>query len=60
MTMNDHVDYDKPENETEQIKELKELLIEYGRHQPGCPNQYDKKYHCRCGWEEVEQDLKGK
>ena len=42
------------------IIELEELLIEYGGHQPGCPNQYGKKYHCRCGWEKVEQDLKGK
>ena len=42
------------------IVELKELLIEYGRHQPGCPNQYDKIWPCRCGWKKVKQDLKGK
>ena len=35
----------------EENKELKELLIEYGRHSAGCSKQYDKKYPCRCGWD---------
>ena len=42
----------------EEHQELKELLIEYGRHQPGCPNQYDKIWSCRCGWKKVKQDFK--
>ena len=42
----------------EEIKGLKQDLIEFGRHSPGCPNQYDKKYHCKCGWLKVEQALK--
>ena len=42
------------------IKELEELLIEYGRHSSGCSAQYDKKYPCRCGWDrEKKQALKG-
>jgi hypothetical protein len=33
------------------IEKLEELLTEYGRHSPGCPAQYDKKYKCKCGWD---------
>ena len=51
LELENRADYDEHQ-------ELKELLIEYGGHQPGCPNQYDKKYHCRCGWEKVKQALK--
>ena len=41
------------------IKELEELLIEYGRHSPGCAKQWNEKYPCRCGWDrEREQALK--
>ncbi len=43
----------------ERIKELKELLTEYGRHSEGCPAQYNKKYDCNCGWDR-EKVLKGK
>jgi len=46
----------KSEDLKKHIKELEQLLIEYGRHSPGCPAQYDKKYPCRCGWDKV---LKG-
>jgi len=42
------------------IKELEAILIEYGRHSPGCSAQYDKKYPCRCGWDrERKIALKG-
>ena len=40
----------------QRIKELEELLTEYGRHQPGCPAQYDKKYKCRCGWDREKEN----
>lgn len=46
----------------ERIKELEELLTEYGRHQPGCPaqsNVTNKKYPCRCGWDKEKKELKG-
>ena len=39
---------------------LKENLIEYGRHAAGCSQEFAKKYRCRCGWDKVEQELKGK
>ena len=43
----------------ERIKKLEELLIEYGRHSPGCPKQWGSKYPCNCGWDrEREQALK--
>ena len=51
LELENRADYDEHQ-------ELKELLIEYGGHQPGCANQYDKVWPCRCGWEKVEQDLK--
>lgn len=40
----------------ERIKELKELLIEYGRHQLGCEKQWGSKYPCRCGWDRERKD----
>ena len=40
-------------------KELKELLTEYGRHSPGCSQEFSSKYHCRCGWSEVETNKQG-
>ena len=40
-------------------KELKELLTEYGRHSPGCSQEFGSKYHCRCGWSEVEANKQG-
>lgn len=44
--------YDHIQEQAERMKELEELLVEYGRHQPGCSAQYDdKKYPCRCGWD---------
>lgn len=47
----------------ERIKEIEELLIEYGRHAEGCSAQYNtthSKYPCRCGWDrERKQALKG-
>lgn len=42
--------------QAKRIEELKADLIEYGRHQPGCSQEHDKKYRCR--WEKVEQALK--
>jgi hypothetical protein len=43
-----------------EIAELKQDLIEYGRHSPGCPRQWGSKYKCKCGWLKVMEDLKGK
>lgn len=40
-----------------EVERLKKDLIEFGRHSPGCPNQYDKKYPCKCGWLETKQAL---
>ena len=68
MTYDDHADCDKQLNEAEEQilnlktenKELLEYLIEYGRHAPGCSQEFAKKYRCRCGWDKVEQALKGK
>ena len=45
--------------QAEEIKGLKENLIEYGRHAAGCSQEYAKKYRCRCGWwDAVEKILK--
>lgn len=41
-------------------KELKQDLLEFGRHSEGCCYIYDKVYGCKCGWLEVEQALKSK
>ncbi len=46
------------EKQTEQIEELKQLLIEYGRHSPGCSAPYG--YDCRCGWDRERKALEGK
>jgi hypothetical protein len=44
--------------EQEKNRWLRENLIEYGRHEQGCNQAYNKKYSCRCGWNRVEQALK--
>jgi len=36
-------------------KNLKDVLTEYGRHQPGCPRQYSTDYPCRCGWDREQK-----
>lgn len=41
-----------------EVKQLKEDLIEFGRHSEGCSRQWDEKYRCKCGWDKVEQALK--
>ena len=47
-------------HQDKRIKELKDIIIEYSRHQPGCPKQWSSKYKCNCGWDrEREKVLKG-
>ena len=50
-------DYEKLEDEN---KQLREDLIEFGRHGEGCAYQYDKKFPCKCGWLKTRQALVGK
>jgi hypothetical protein len=40
------------------IKELRQDLIEFGRHSQGCTGRFEP-YTCTCGWSKVEQALKG-
>lgn len=42
----------------EEIEQLKQDLIEYGRHAEGCSRAFGEKYRCRCGWLRVKQALK--
>lgn len=37
---------------------LRQLLIEYGRHNDGCSAAFGVKYRCRCGWRDVEPEFK--
>ncbi len=41
-------------------KELKQNLLEFGRHSEGCSRTFGEKYRCKCGWLKVQQALKGK
>ncbi|MHC4324086.1 MAG: hypothetical protein ACYSUX_07420 [Planctomycetota bacterium] len=45
------------EAKDERIKELRQNLIEFGRHSNGCIGRFDP-HPCKCGWKEVEQALK--
>ena len=46
--------------DTEQEAErYREWLLEYGRHGYGCVGEYGEGYRCRCGWRDVEAELKG-
>jgi hypothetical protein len=38
-------------------KQLREDLIEYGRHQPGCSEKFAAEHGCRCGWDKVKEAL---
>ena len=38
--------------QVEKIKELKQDLLEFGRHSEGCSAPYS--YPCRCGWDKVK------
>lgn len=37
-----------------EVRRLRQLLAEYGRHAEGCNAQFGDRYRCRCGWREVE------
>ena len=34
-------------------KELKQNLLEFGRHSEGCSRTFGEKYRCKCGWAEA-------
>jgi hypothetical protein len=55
FSVSDENDALRKENKT-----LMEDLIEFGRHSPGCPYQYNKEYSCNCGWLETYEALKEK
>ena len=40
-----------------EVVRLRQLLIEYGRHNEGCNAQFGDTYRCRCGWREVEPEF---
>ena len=40
------------------IARLRELLEEYGRHAEDCNAQFGDQYRSRCGWREVEAQLR--
>ena len=42
----------------QQANQYRQWLLEYGRHGYGCNAEYGDKYRCRCGWRDVEAELK--
>jgi hypothetical protein len=38
-----------------ELRRLRGLVVEYGRHAEGCNAQWGDRYRCRCGWRDVEQ-----
>ncbi|MHC4464079.1 MAG: hypothetical protein ACYS30_22015 [Planctomycetota bacterium] len=40
-----------------EIEKLKEILIEYGRHLPGCVGSFSSNYPCSCGWERTRKEV---
>ncbi|HDY88119.1 MAG TPA: hypothetical protein ENH82_08415 [bacterium] len=52
----------KNKQQAKRIKELEQLLIEYGRHSAGCNRELGDKYSCRCGWDREKKavNLEGK
>jgi hypothetical protein len=41
----------------DEVRRLRQLLIEYGCHNAGCSGQWPE-YRCKCGWREVEGEFR--
>jgi hypothetical protein len=41
----------------EEVRRLRGLLLEYGRHGEGCNAQWGDTYRCRCGWRETYREF---
>ena len=37
---------------------LRQIIIDYARHNEGCSAAFGDKYRCRCGWRDVEAEFK--
>lgn len=42
----------------DEVRRLRQLLTEYGRHTEGCSAAHGDQYRCRCGWRDVEAGFK--
>jgi hypothetical protein len=40
-----------------EVRRLRQLLVEYGRHGEGCNAQWGDTYRCRCGWRETYREF---
>lgn len=40
-----------------EVRRLRQIIIEYARHNVGCSAAFGDTYRCRCGWRAVEAEF---